>query len=127
MSTDKKKLKDMKKAFIGLLELVDQAVDKFRFSQGGYDELITILEKLDYHFENLRGIKNNIEDEESPYLVKLIEQTDDTNQILSRIMGALESKDTVLIGDLLEYELKPRINDWNDLVGRLLVKENWTN
>lgn len=40
--------------------------------------------------------------------------TDDMNAILAELEEALKASDTVLIGDLLEYEIKPRLLDLPD-------------
>lgn len=127
MSTDKNKLKTMKKEFINLLGLIDEAVDAFQFGGDGFSKLVEIIEKLDFQFETLREIKNNIEDDESPYLEKMIALSEETNQILANILTALESQDVVLLADLLQYELKIRLEAWGELVSKLLVKENFTN
>lgn len=44
------------------------------------------------------------------------------NEVLRQLMGAFENKDAVLIGDLAEYEIVPRMNSFFDAVVGALVK-----
>jgi len=46
---------------------------------------------------------------------------DDFNSVLRELMGAFEHKDSVLIGDLAEYEILPRMNLFFESTGRKMV------
>jgi len=44
---------------------------------------------------------------------------DDFNSVLRELMGAFEHKDSVLIGDLAEYEILPRMNLFFESTGKM--------
>ncbi len=46
---------------------------------------------------------------------------DDFNSVLRELMGAFEHKDSVLIGDLAEYEILPRMNLFFESTGKMMV------
>jgi hypothetical protein len=47
---------------------------------------------------------------------KLRTHTDDLRATLEELVGAFNDKDTVLIGDLLEYDMLPRVEELLELV-----------
>lgn len=44
----------------------------------------------------------------------------ETKQICAEMIEALENSDTVLIADMLEYEVLPLLDEWYDAIGDVL-------
>ncbi|MCX7748436.1 MAG: hypothetical protein N2645_16350 [Clostridia bacterium] len=42
------------------------------------------------------------------------------NEVTVQLVEALENKDYVLLGDLLEYEVVPVVQEWNDQIRQIL-------
>ncbi|OQY41025.1 MAG: hypothetical protein B6229_00245 [Spirochaetaceae bacterium 4572_7] len=68
-------------------------------------KLINLLQKV------LRILNFNIKDSNITGGKDIIEFTNGLNDILIELIEGYESQDIVLIGDILEYELSPRIDD----------------
>lgn len=79
----------------------------------GLDTIIVLLqdvkELMDLNFESIRIGEKTVE-EMNGELMELLEQTKD----------AFQNKDLIMIGDLLEYEISPRIDERTKLVEELL-------
>lgn len=43
-----------------------------------------------------------------------------TKEICGEMIEALENKDTVLIADMLEYEVLPLLDNWHEAIGMIL-------
>ena len=72
-------------------------------------KLINLLQKI------LRILDFNMKDSSITGGKNIIEFTNELNDILTELVEGYESQDIVLIGDILEYELSPRIDDLNNI------------
>lgn len=48
--------------------------------------------------------------------INVVDFTSDLNDILNELLEGYESQDVVLIGDILEYELSPRVEELNEIL-----------
>ncbi len=67
----------------------------------GYKKIIELIEKMEY-FTGLLGNLDPSDKEVNAYITKL-------NSILIQITEALVGKDSILVSDIIEYELIPAV------------------
>lgn len=85
---------------------------------GKEDEAAKIMTKFTNVFQKLiRIVTFNINNSEISGDNSINEFTKELNDILSELLEGYESQDVVLIGDILEYELSPRIEELSKMIG----------
>ncbi len=83
---------------------------------GKADQAALIMNRFTNIFHKiLRIINFNLKNSDITNGKNLDEFTDGLDDILSELLDGYESKDTVLIGDILEYELSPRIEKLKEI------------
>jgi hypothetical protein len=94
-----------------LISGIDEIINNF--SQGNYNESYQLLEKALEGFEWLNLLFSNFEHlpEEKKEKVDLEENLTNWKTALTELLKAVENQDTVLINDLLEYELVPILEE----------------
>jgi len=82
-------------------------------------ESICRLMKLDYNTLEIAVPMPNSDGMESSLLS---ERLGSLGQKLAQIKEALEAQDTVLLGDILEYEFSDMLSDWRNIISELIQR-----
>lgn len=96
---------------------MEQVPVQLQTGQGGaaMKSVVTLTELLSRVYR-LVPLVSEAEDNGGLDVSRITEFTQETSQILSELQQAFEINDTVLVGDLLEYELAPRMRSVSELV-----------
>lgn len=112
--------KEELKATILLLNSFREDIESISIllQSGKEDKAALIMSKFTNVFQKLiRIITFNINDKEIIGDNNISDFTNELNEILTELLEGYESQDVVLIGDILEYELSPRIKKLNEIIG----------
>lgn len=115
MPQKESKNKGLKKGFKKLEGMIEETVSSLQVGTDGFDKLTAVIEELQVQFQNMDQLKNSVGKNDSDFLVEMTSLSNETNKILNDIVEAMMSQDVVLLADLLEYELKPRMTTWQYL------------
>ena len=101
-----------------------QTVELFRSGndQKGIKNFIELVTGLEWFVGTIGSVGDILQiDFSSPFRdgPPLSQDVDAMNRILLDIIGAQERRDWVLLGDLLEYELEPQMERWQELLVQL--------
>lgn len=100
-------LKEINKNVIDKIEIATNL-----FYQQKNQEGFTQLEGIIYLLNNITNRVSELELEGSHVNIDIIKM----NQILTDAMNALENLDTILLSDILNYDLKEMLMDYNDSI-----------
>ncbi|OON99166.1 MAG: hypothetical protein ATN35_01960 [Epulopiscium sp. Nele67-Bin004] len=103
-------LQDMQEYIEKLIKAIEMTGDKFGESKPveAYGILGHMAEGLVWLTQGVTAYKDNVEE--------LDIETARLNELLGEMVDAMESQDEILIMDLLEYELKEVLEEWNDVL-----------
>ncbi len=101
-----------------------RSVEFFRSGndQKGLTIFIELVTKLEWFVTTVRSVGDVMQVDFTATLMNgmpLSEEIEALNRILLDIVGAQERRDWVLLGDLLEYELEPQLEQCRELLGAL--------
>lgn len=111
-------IQETREGFEDLAGLVQATADNLIIGSGNIGDIGLIIEKMDELFKSMGQIKDGLENQEE-MLKDFIAMSSDTNRVLIYIMDALGSGDVVLLSDLLQYELKVRIERWVNFLSEI--------
>lgn len=103
-------IQETQQGFESLAELVQETADNLSVGSGVIRDMVPVIEKLDEMFRLVGQLKVYLTEDE--VIQDFIALSTDTNRVLVYIMEAIGSEDLVLLSDLLQYELKVRIDKW---------------
>ncbi|NPV91589.1 MAG: hypothetical protein HPY50_12535 [Firmicutes bacterium] len=103
-------IQETQQGFESLAELVQETADNLSVGNGVMRDMIPVIEKLDQMFQLVGQLKGHLTEDE--VISDFVALSTDTNRVLVYIMEAIGSEDLVLLSDLLQYELKGRIDRW---------------
>ncbi len=103
-------LQDMQEYIEKLIKAIETTGQKFEEAKPAeaYEILGHMAEGLVWLTQGVTAYKDNVED--------LDIETARLNELLGEMVDAMESQDEILIMDLLEYELKEVLEEWNDVL-----------
>lgn len=108
--------------FENLRSEVNNVIENFRLGElgTGFRHLIIIVEILQ-EIVNLFGqmlseMEYSVEEIPLERITNLSSALQELNALLRELMEAMERKDTILIADLLEYELVVKVDEWKLLL-----------
>ncbi|MGE5396026.1 MAG: hypothetical protein ACM3MK_00670 [Chitinophagales bacterium] len=124
MNNNQEQLKNLKQELGNLDKMIDETIDSLQFGTGGYEKLTGVIEKMDEQFKGIGEIKDRVSEEDVAFFKRLLALSQETNAILVRLIEAMSAGDVVLLVDLMQYELKERIEKWTRLISRLEISMN---
>ena len=86
---------------------------------GSCAEMMNLIVRVVEEVRALMGIEMSALETTDTSATKLLE---DVRDVLKETKQALDSRDTVTVADLMEYELAPKINGWDKVLDRLIEK-----
>ena len=86
---------------------------------GSCAEMMNLIVRVVEEVRALMGIEMSALETTDTSATKLLE---DVRDVLKETKQALDSRDTVTVADLMEYELAPKINGWDKVLERLIEK-----
>lgn len=108
-----------------LLRGIDDIIDKLETEeqQKAFNMLADAAEGIQWYLNNLiimdEFISSNIKEEYQ--LIPMDSYLNNINQLLTRLVDTMNRKDSILLIDLLDYELRPIIEDWNEINNKLFL------
>lgn len=112
--------KDELKASVSILNSLREDIESVSmFLQSGQEQqAAAVMGKFTNIFQKIIRIMNfNINNSEVIGTINVVDFTSELNDILNELLQGYESQDIVLIGDILEYELSPRVEELNEILG----------
>lgn len=113
------RLEDIKKGFKRMPGKIDETVNALQFGTDGRSYLLTTVEDLAAQFESVRSLTEDLPGMEESFLQQIVNLTEDTNRVLMIMLEAMSADDIVMVTDLLQYEVKPRMERWLQFLSAL--------
>jgi len=106
------RLEDIKEGFRRMPDRIDETVNALQIGTNGSGHLVDTVEELAAQFESVHLLTADLPNMDESFLQQLVRLTEDTNRVLNVMLEAMAGDDIVLVTDLLQYEVKPRMERW---------------
>lgn len=116
MDKQKEVIASARAGFDRLENMLEDTTNALQVGTDGFDRLVLLVEEMDRQFQNVAVIQKKLTEDNGPFIARLAALLAETNQVLDAVVQAMTAGDVVLLTDLLQYELKPRLKKWSDLM-----------